>query len=420
MTLYTTYNRILNGMENPETYLKWLENRVTGNRNNYGLDTPIYLLDVLDKSGIQDALLLMDYCAQDVSALAKTMGIALARAFQTPWQTYNTAALGGKLDNLLTFAERCMDAQDVDTTRYDYCGDPIPGGGDVSVAQVETLIAEIKAIYDAWNYETAPLPQYTWVYVASALKTDADIPTSQQGHWAYSAERQIDWFADSLHAADVAFVATRNIAQAMAVDPDAFYDLSLELQQNRLDETPKLYYQKVTIWPMGSDTVLINHDAQAAKYSALAAITAARLAISSMGGLDSIALYCQRATSHAYSATYRTQARGMMRMRELGTFMVPYPAFPEGDPVRVMEQDVLDQAQNLRAALYRDQAYIESFDTSYEGSLSSSEFLLLEEAVRIAMKAKAAEVAGAHETSLQGSNPDLTSTIDGIIRAYIV
>ncbi|MFA5153409.1 MAG: hypothetical protein WC554_12670, partial [Clostridia bacterium] len=110
MTLYTTFNKILSSMEDAPGYQKWIEDKLTGNRNVYGLDTPIYLLDVLNTLGVADTVTLLDCCVQDVVALRKIIGMDIARAYQWAWQAYTDGADVGRLDNLLTFAERCMDS----------------------------------------------------------------------------------------------------------------------------------------------------------------------------------------------------------------------------------------------------------------------------------------------------------------------
>ncbi len=419
MTLYTTFNTILNAMENATTYQKWIEDKLTGNRNLYGLDTPIYLLDVLNVMGIQDAITLLDCCVQDVSALRKIIGMDIARAFQGPWQAYTDGADVGKLDNLLTFAERCMDSQETDTTRYDYCGDPIPGSGDVTSAQVDALIAQIQGIYDTWTYESTVQPIYTWVAAGYSPKTNDDIPSWQQSTWTYEEEYHPDWFSSTIYSSAVSFIYTRDIAQSLADDPDEFYKLSIQLQQNMTDQAT-FFYQRVKIWPRGSGTAIVVHEAQAAKYAALASIAAARMTAKDIGSLSTIVLYCQRAQMHTDSAAYRTRSRALLRTRELQALLMPYPAFPEDDPAYAIEKDIIDQAQVLRAELFRDQAFIEQYDSNYDGDLSASEFLNLEKGVRTAMQAKAKELSDAYLAEQTSGGTDLTVVIDGILRAYIV
>jgi len=421
MILYTTFNQILAAMEDATTYLKWIEDKLTGNRNTYGLDTPIYILDVLNTMGIHDALLLMDCCIQDVTAIRKIIGIDLARNFQGAWQAYTSAGDMGKLDNLLVFAERCMDAQSADTTRYDYCGDPIPGSGDVTSAQVDTLITQITAIYDEWVYSIPVQPIYSWTPVGATTRTNDSIPAYQQDEWAYETEAYVDWMnpGSSLKSSDVASMGNKDIAQSMANDPDTFYNISLQLQQKILDTTNYLY-QRVKIWPRGSDTMVINHEAQAAQYAAKAAIAAARLASRGIGSLTTIMLYCQRAQASTNSANYRAITRAMLRTRELGSMIMPYPAFPADDPAYDIEVDIINQAQNLRASLFRDQAFITQYDADYNGDLNATEFIALENGVRTAMKAKAKELSDAYYAAQTSGGTDLVATIDGILRGYLV
>jgi hypothetical protein len=110
----------------------------------------------------------------------------------------------------------------------------------------------------------------------------------------------------------------------------------------------------------------------------------------------------------------------MMRTRELQELVVPYPAFPVGDPVYDLEMDILDQVQTVRANLFRDQAFIEQYDTNYDGDLNATEFLALERGVRAAMKVKAKELSDAYLAQQTAGGTNLTTTIDGILRAYIV
>ncbi len=419
MTLYTTFNKILNAMEDAPGYQKWIEDKLTGNRNVYGLDTPIYLLDVLNTLGVADTVTLLDCCVQDVVALRKIIGMDIARAYQWAWQAYTDGADVGRLDNLLTFAERCMDSQHADTTRYDYCGDPIPGSGDITTAQVDTLIAQIQAIYDAWVYTSTVQPIYTWTAVGT-IRTNDEIPSYQANSWQYESEAVVDWMSSSMGSGDVAFISNRDIAQSLIDDPDEFYKLSQRLQQNLIDKTPKYYYQRVKIWPRGVNTVVAENEPTAAQYAAKAAIAAARLASRGIGSLSTIVLYCQRAQQHANSSLYRVQSRAMMRTRELQELVVPYPAFPVGDPVYDLEMDILNQVQTVRANLFRDQAFIEQYDTNYDGDLNATEFLALERGVRAAMKVKAKELSDAYLAQQTAGGTDLTTTIDGILRAYIV
>lgn len=410
MALYTTYNKIMNGLEfNPDQYLKWLEDRITGNRMTYGLDTPIYLVDILDKSGLHDALIMMDYCVQDTVALRKIMAIEIARGHQAPWIQYTALKDQGKLENLLIFAERYMDSQHTDTTRYDYCGDPIPGSGDITSDHIESLIAEIKAVYDAMSYEGAPLPLYTWTPVGSTPRTGGGT------FFSYLPEYDQDWFHTSLSINNVGFVGNKDITHVLKNDPDTFYKDSLEY-----DAGPPYYLQRVIIWPSGRD--FKNHTAYAARYAAMAAIAAARLATKGMGSVDSVALYCQRAYTSWGSALYRTVTQARMRLSELSSLLMPIPAFPEGSPIRAIEEDIINQVQVRRAELLRDEDFIRQFDTNYDNQISPAEFLGMEKAVRADIENVAKEIALGYQEMQMDTlrNHNIVESIDAIIRPFLV
>lgn len=425
MALYTTYNKIMNGLEfNPDQYLKWLEDRITGNRMTYGLDTPIYLVDILDKSGLHDALIMMDYCVQDTVALRKIMAIEIARGHQAPWIQYTALKDQGKLENLLIFAERYMDSQHTDTTRYDYCGDPIPGSGDISMGQIETLIAEIETIYKGLTYETGPLPQYTWTPVGYAPRTNEDVPEYQRDTWQYMDEYDQDWFhlSSGMNSNDLNEYATKDITTALNNDPDSFYKDTLDLQKRLAEKGTPYYKQRVRIWPKGQDAVLKNHSAYACRYAAQSAITAARLATKNMGSVDSVALYAQRAFSSMGSAMYRNIARGLMRINELSSLLMPTPAFPPDDPVYEIEMDIINQAQIRRAELFRDKDFIKSYDKNFDNLLDKYEFLALEQAVRAEMADRAYETSEGYREMQMDTlrNHNIVESIDAIIRPFLV
>lgn len=423
MNYYTTYNSILNGMaEGSKSYVKWLENRITGNRMTYGLDTPIYLVDLLDKATLPEIATLLDYCVQNTQSIKRIIAIELVKAHLGPWLQYTNR--NDKLFNLMVFSERYMDSQIDTSIRTDYCGDPIPGSV-VNTSQVTNKITEIEAIISSWTYTAEAPSVYTWTPVGPTAKSNNDIPANQRDLWQYLTgpdDLQKDPYgASNASIAIPSTVISGNIDTMLANDPNIFFKQSELIKASKLSRET-YYYQRVQIFPRNGEVTFIDHLAESARYVARAAIHAAKMALGASGCLSTVVLLLQRSIKSYHSYSYRETNKSFLRINELGGMIMPVPAAPENTTQYPQEKLMLDAAEAKRYELLHNVAYIKSFDRDVSGSLSSSERLALEVDVRAQMKAAALLAYDTLREDLANSyqNMNMVDSISEIIRPLLL
>jgi hypothetical protein len=430
MKYYTTYNTILSGMEEgSEAYIKWIETRITGNRRQYGMDTPIYMVDLLDMSAMPEVATLLDYCVQDTRTIKTIIALELVKGHLGPWLEYTNN--DSKLFDLIVFSELYLDSQQESTIRYDYCGDPIPGSGDVSKAQINARIAEIEALYAEWTYTVPAQSIYTWTAVGATARTNDPLWGGyvQPGigtSWVYltgpdDAQQDPFNFSYGLSQQILGDLGSANIDTMMAGNPDFYYQQSEAIKTAMLGVGVPYYYQRVQIFPRNG-AEYGDHLAESARYVARAAINAAKMAIRASGCLSTVILLTQQSLTEYRSNTYAAATRNFLRINELSSLLMPVPAAPESEPQYAMEKQIIDTVYAKRYELLHDINYIKSFDLDFTNSLSDTERFNMEKDVRAQMKATALTLV----TSIRGglidsyTNMNSLDSVASIIRPLLL
>lgn len=385
--LYTTFNKLLNNLGGEEEQtIQRIEKYLTGGRLAYGLDVPIYLVDILDHVSIASWAICMEHASEDTRDLMKNIAIAMIRDHMILWSSYTQG--NDYLIKLMDYCDLYLTASTEANIRIGPCGKPIPGDGLTNwSALIDEQILKIEAYVEAFT-SGAMEPSIVlrnWA-VNGGPWTQAGVD-AYQGTYRHilpepmnvieALELQDEVGELSTYVPDVA----HPITDLLISDPDSWVRDSLA-------------WDSVTIggqsgWGMilenivqSSVNALSHHGQLSAVACSKAAICVAYMVKANFHSMGSV----NTSLRHAYmcfTVHARTQLHGMRirahSMLEAGGKWA-FDTYTSSE-ISVIENRVSSAGMAKRASLCRDEAFIRSFDINNDDILSMSERQAMELAI---------------------------------------
>jgi hypothetical protein len=412
MAYYTTYNTILNSMEDGGSeYVKLLEDGLTGNRWDWGLDTPIYMTDVLDRGMLSEFGELLDFCVQDTSVVKNLIALDLVSENLGVW---NEQVPGDdKLAGLIVFSYLYLDF--VAESLVDYCGDPI-AGGELSSDAIVARCAEIEAEYGSWSYVGEPPGVYTWKRVGLVARGNDSGEAGLGTSWWYLDGCMVDYYKDSMYALGAGGAGLTFVEADLddMVGSEFYFDQSEYIRA--MSSVGGTLYQRVLVLPR--EVTVSDKLAQAARYIAQAAVLASKIVIGEAQSLSTVLLLVRRSLESYQRYEQSLVSAAFARWNELGAMVMPEIAAPVGSSQYEIEKSVVEAINARRWALLHDEVFIRSFDADVNGKLNGEERITMELAVGAAM-AEVARTETAGLVSYYEGEGDLFSLVD-VVKRYLM
>ena len=197
MKPYVTYSAMFNGLDPTDPYFDASSPLVaelqtyTGAWQSYGVTTPIYLVDILDNLGFTTMLSVSGRAVDWGTSIIQNIGIDAIRTFEFPWKE----EFGGsdRLDLVLYYCEKLLEAAVPEEIRLDACGDPMDAQGVVSGATAKQLISLIKTDTDALPSSQMVTRYYHWMTLYSGVSYT--VPQTTKDYWdtIMSTRGQMIW-----------------------------------------------------------------------------------------------------------------------------------------------------------------------------------------------------------------------------------
>lgn len=386
---------------------------VTGAWGVYGLDTPINVLNILDKAGLETAITCFYASLTDNRDLAKNIGIALAQGHLYAY--LNALPNDTRLFDLLYYCSLYLQTVGVGVTpRTNYCGDPVGSSGPVSLAQIIDVASRIQTTINGLNL-VGIIPIYTMMISSNGPFSDASFATAI-GNQIISILRgsPINDPANQIPTGLAGYTPTP--LSQLSSNPDAFLTNNINYDPfSPVFYVAKIQYQNPNIVP-------VNYTNRAALGIGTAAIMASQQVSQNNGMM--LNLICNQIKSAItdYDATNR---------QTLDPQLTYYQQLARGVPAGttgIAQWDidgkaVMDAGLNRRAQLLRNQTYMSQFDTSGTGTLNAADRITAEKAIQKEMLstriATATPLYNAVFTSYLAFTVQ-TDQVSSILRTYLL
>lgn len=186
MKPYVTYSAMFNGLDPTDPYFDDSSPLVaelqsyTGAWQHYGINTPIYLVDILDNLGFTIMLSVSGRAVDWGTNIIQNIGIDAIRTFEFPWKEKFDGS--DRLDLVLYYCEKLLEATVPEEVRLDACGDPMDAQGIVSGDTAKQLVALIKTDTDALPSEQIVTRYYHWMTLSYG-GSSYTVPQSTKDYW---------------------------------------------------------------------------------------------------------------------------------------------------------------------------------------------------------------------------------------------
>jgi len=389
MKHYVTY-RILEDAEYTDADSIFYVTTGNKSKSEWGFDTPIYLNDHLLAFGYyEEAIRMLRYCLpDDTKVIQNLIATDLIKAYMNPW--IETVGNSDLLDELLVLTQGYLDANYTSEelqSRFDYCGDIIPGVAGASENEIIAKLTEIRLLYESWFDRTAevvvfreqPSIAYRWFRVGTT-----PIVTNTPGfmvQYMFGPENLVqDPFNYTIP--NDAYVAPVVIGDQ---DDNYYFNQSEALKADALSQTPIYYRQRAQVHCPGKG--IYYHITLAAWLVAKAAMNAVYLAVNSVNlvpkylldsNLENLIFYLKLSRDYECNERNVELQGAQSRINELEQLSCAVAAAPVGTYQNTREQALIDAVNTLRFNLLHDKTYIQSFDVDVSNRLSIAEIRAME------------------------------------------
>lgn len=403
--LHTTYAQLV-GQASVPGLVDTLQG-LTGLRAIYGDTTPIYILNVMDSLGLTMAVTCLEGVAENTSSIQKIVAMEMVKAHTLPWDN----VFPGQLQNLLYQADQLLLSSLPEELRYDYCGDLIPGGSPTPAVALASAIEDLEAVIAEIDLTPVVYTYYTWVawQPLASYRDGTDLIVPGAVLWA---TKTTDNLVNPVpEAKSITWYLPQNIDAMLATD--AFLAQSDKISSYA---TSKSYLVKCK---KEITSIEPNPANKAAVELGLAAVEATQLVLGNPASLITVISHIILAYSYLEASTRLDFGPKLARFRDLGRGGFPQVVNPDW---AADEQAVIDAGLNLRAARLRDAAYVKSFDLDLSGTLTVTEVLAMETAIRTEMlaarNAKGVELCTLLSAGLAELN--VRDTLATLFRPYLM
>ncbi len=200
--------------------------KMTGAWQTYGINTPIYLVDILDTLGLTTMLCVSSRASDLSNSVVQAVGLDAIKTFEYPWKEVFSGS--DRLDLIIYYCEKLLEATVPAELRTDACGDPMDAQGIVSAATAEDLIELLKADTDALVDTPQVIHYYHWMVILNG-GYDA-VPAATKAFWDDALSSTGAMFWDTLYKDPFTYYqsdpptwpGTIMIDSTLASDPDYF------------------------------------------------------------------------------------------------------------------------------------------------------------------------------------------------------
>lgn len=411
--IQTNYSLLVTPDSDPN-FLQQIES-ITGSKESYGFNTPINVVDVLDRLGLEPALNCLFYATTDIVALSQVIAIAWVQAHLYAY----VAALpnDSRPSDLMYYLELYLQSGNV-TPRFDYCGRDLTGPGLIPLTQLTDLETTIQATVDALPTLQQTTSYTIMVFNAGPL-TDTQYANAVGGN-IVSLDRAHPINDPAIQIPTGTIGYTEQPFSALTSNPDVFVNVNFTY-----DPASRIYYaaQWKNINVNGTGTSIIPAFGNlAAQGIGTAAVLASRQVTEGVGFYLSQICNAIRVAIANYNQQQLTLL-GPKRSR-YQQFSAGIPAVGSGNAGWDADgQAVMDAGLNRRAQLLRDSTYLQQFDLDFSHSLSSTELVAAEKAIQAEMLT-AREAVGLslyNAVNAQFIAADsITDTLAAVLRPYLL
>jgi hypothetical protein len=413
MGLTTSFNLLISAGIN-QNILTDVEG-MTGNRNLYGLDKPIRIIDILNASGIETALSCF-ICNEDTRDIEKAIAIEWILANLLPWNAYT-----GSDAEVLSLVTLCAQYQSAKLltpgeVRYDYCGVPLDLNLNVAIEQVHTSAVHLQARIDAFPVIKTPENYHRVIFGIRTMPSTFNNGTKIAGPlWDYVPHPNIPSFSQEQTIIDD-LVAQGTLLQQSADWYDTY------LNNPPIVNSASYNYLASYSPPFGSGGFHPDYYAEGAYRVAQAAITLATMIIYDTGVISSVSAALVAAIASYREGESERLHRDVTRLKHLQySTCFPITCFAGG--CDVIDRQIRTAEEEIRRDLLTDLSYVLSFDQSGNRFLSTQERTTMEIDVKAQMlaarQAKAQELYTASQAELT-TVLTLTSVREAIFSAHLV
>lgn len=246
MKPYVTYGILFNNTDPTDPdfvathpYLDDLQ-AVTGAWSRYGINTPIYLVTILDRIGPQTLLSLIDRAVDLEKSVIYALCIDLIRLYSFPWKE-NIGTGTDRIDLLMDYCESLLLSQTLEEVKLDLCGDPIIPtplvAETTALAFAQSIVDATLALPDGRNL----IPYYTWTHMNPKIAGPVTQETKDYWNTIMVGRGAYYWETEYIDSDCVGTTDTPYWPTALSVD-------------DRLEANPYSFLESYNAW-LASDAV---------------------------------------------------------------------------------------------------------------------------------------------------------------------
>ena len=378
MILTTTYQQLLyQGIDNE--YLTAL-GQVTGDKDVYGLNTPISIRLIADTVGLDIAMYCLEAVEDDIIALCANMSADAIERYLYIWR--ETFPSDSRVEDLVYQTLQYVNTFVApDEARVDYCGNPLGSPSDFQLSNLEGLITNLSEFLANQNQTGSPQQFYRSVLTAdlplnirNRIYTVVDGPALD---WMLS--QYVPPFGQEQFPIEDIFNGVRG--KSFLVQSEEFEQAA---KNQPLENDPFAVYTGIAYQIWDAATPLQNEVLMGAVTLGYAAIALARNVINSSKGIWNVYGLIQSAYATYNSGKLKTLDNEIGRLNTMMNAGAPpiRALVGSGDDI---DSTVYNAAIEERVRLLRDLNYIKSFDSTNTGFLSTAQRRIMELDLRYRM-----------------------------------
>lgn len=438
MKPYVTYSILFGGLDPTDPYFSTESDSatelqgMTGAWQSYGLHTPIYLVDILDTFGVVSMLLVSNEAVDWGENVVQNIGVDAVKSFSFPWKE-KIGTGTDRIDLLMFYNEKLLEASVPEALRLDYCGDPMDAQGVVSDTAALEMAAALKDTTDAIPSNPTSVRYYHWMSLGGAgAVTQAliDFWASQSATQAPRggvlwdrAQKDSDCASDSLLGAP-GWPGIMNVTDTLASPTLHYYFLTAYdtwLASNAVLSHSALWvpYYRNFAYPTDYAVDAAKNIARAAYYATLQVTSSGNSLLTIMSLIRNalVSYYMEKRISLEADRAFWNNMRQWTLESAVYPIVAPDPAGAYQTALNALNAE----KRALEISLLTDKTFIESVCSNDVDS--SVEALALFKAVRLRWKALIAERTEAEYNRLNDLQYSLEydeATLADFIRPYLL